>query len=106
MSESRVADFLPVLAEAIEELRGAGFPEPAAQLDSVRTCAFTTSSELLGELGFSILSALAAVGPRMPRATQAKLRRCLREIKKVWPLIELHWHSANRAGKDPRKRPR
>jgi hypothetical protein len=105
VSKSRVADFLPVLGEAIEELRGAGFPEQAAALDSVRTCAFTTSSELLGEVGSSILSALAAVGSRMPRATEAKLRQCLSEIKKVWPHIELYWRHANRASKEPRKKP-
>jgi hypothetical protein len=80
-----IQDFLPWLHEAIERLRTSGWPAEADELDAVTRSAYTTSSEMLGELGRTILRVERGLGPALPDEIAELLRRCLVEIRRVWP---------------------
>lgn len=75
-----VADFMPSLQRAIALAREAGLTESAAELESRRTAAYTTSSEFLGEVGEAILRFRAQEGRRLPPEVSSLLHECQREI--------------------------
>ena len=52
------------------------------RLDEV---AWTTSSELFGELGSLLLELKRDAAPNLSRTLQVDLERCLNAIRKVWP---------------------
>ncbi|MFH1176909.1 MAG: hypothetical protein V1750_05840 [Acidobacteriota bacterium] len=89
LRSGRTRDFTPMLREAIAEMRLAGAFAPALELEEVLGAAYTTSSELLGELGLAILKAMRGKHSRLPGPTRRKLRQCLREIRKTWSDIRL-----------------
>jgi hypothetical protein len=80
-----VEDFLPVLRDCIEEARTAGLASLADELESRALAAYTTSSELLGEVGQAIVAFLHAAGPSVPYAVANRLRACLAQVQGVWP---------------------
>ena len=82
-----VQDFLPWLRDAVERLRASGWPGEADELDAVTRSAYTTSSEMLGEIGRAILRVERRLGPSLPDEVAELLRRCLVEIRKVWPRL-------------------
>jgi hypothetical protein len=82
-----VQDFLPWLRDAVERLRASGQPDAAEELDSAARCAYTTSTEMLGEIGTAIVRVQRKLGPALPDEAAEQLRRCLVEIRKVWPGI-------------------
>ncbi|MDT8991930.1 hypothetical protein RQP54_13750 [Curvibacter sp. APW13] len=65
-------------------LKAVGFPEQAAQLDAVLQGVWTTSSELLGELGRVLLLIRRECRPR-DAETKALLKICANEVRKAWP---------------------
>jgi hypothetical protein len=89
LRSGRTRDFTPLLREAIAEMRLAGAFEPALELEETLGAAYTSSSELLGELGLGILKALKGTDGRLPGPTRRKLRQCLHEISKTWPALRL-----------------
>jgi hypothetical protein len=84
-----IADFIPELTIAINEIRFAGYPIEAKELEDKTTNAYTASTALLGEIGISIKAILKSIGPYLPKKTQNTLKACSVEISKVWP--ELHY---------------
>jgi hypothetical protein len=82
-----IQDFLPWLQEAIERLRTSGWAAEADELDAVARSAYTTSSEMLGEVGRTIFRVERGLGPALPDEIAELLRRCLVEIRKVWPRL-------------------
>ncbi len=80
-----IQDFLPWLHEAIERLRTSGWPAEADELDAAARSAYTTSSEMLGEVGRTILKVERGLGPVLPYEISELLQRCLVEIRRVWP---------------------
>jgi hypothetical protein len=82
-----IQDFLPWLRDAIERLRTSGWPREAEELDAVARAAYTTSSEMLGEIGRAILRVECGLGPTLPDDVAELLLRCLVEIRKVWPRL-------------------
>jgi hypothetical protein len=84
---THVRDFLPALQEAAERLRAAGFAREADELGAVLTGAWTTSSEMLGEIGRTVLRIEDRCGRALPEEVRAACRRAMREIRKVWPFL-------------------
>jgi hypothetical protein len=84
-----VKDIIPELKIAIQELRSAGFSAEASELESKISTAYTTSSELLGDIGISIKSILKNIGSKLPNKTKRKLESCSIQVSKVWP--DLHY---------------
>jgi len=80
-----IQDFSPWLRDAVERLRASGWPAEAEELDAVARSAYTTSSEMLGEIGRAILRVERGLGPALPDEVDELLRRCLVEIRTVWP---------------------
>ena len=71
----------------IQQLRAEGYVQTAAQLHTVlHDIAWTTGSELMGELGL-ILLVLARSHPVMTAELRRSLDGCLRAVKHVWPDI-------------------
>ena len=71
--------------ELIQQLRAEGHGEAAERLDSVlHHTAWTTSSELLGELGLAIL-AFKRQRPATSGALRQHLKTCLRAVRRAWP---------------------
>jgi hypothetical protein len=80
-----IQDFMPWLRDAIERLRLSGWPREADELAAVASTAYTTSSEMCGEIGSAILRVHQRIEPQLPHEVAELLQRCLLEIRKVWP---------------------
>ncbi len=70
--------------ELIRELRAQGLADAADSLASIKAAAWTTSSEMLGELGMAILR-IQSENARASNDLQRLLGRCMDEVRKVWP---------------------
>ncbi len=69
------------LASALKE---AGFTTHGERIDSVLNGTWTTSSELIAELGQVVLVARMECKPIDP-ATKALFKECMRQVRTVWP---------------------
>lgn len=65
-------------------LRESGFIEHSARLDGVLDGTWTTSSELIGELGLVVLAIRKECRPLSP-TQRILVKQCLREVRKAWP---------------------
>jgi len=99
------SDFTPKLRQALHLARSAGLTESAAELEAQCFAAYTTSSEMLGEMGEAIMRFRSREGSRIPPEVDALLNECQQEIGKVWPRYRpgsfyrfLRMFSTNRAG--------
>lgn len=70
--------------ELAKSLRDGGFAEHAARLEGVLNGVWTTSTELIGELGAAVLAIRKECKP-LSADQQALIKRCLREVRKAWP---------------------
>jgi hypothetical protein len=73
----------PFLALA-SALKDGGFAAHGQRLESILNGTWTTSSELIGELGVAVVAIRKECRPLNP-AQKALLRECLRQVRKVWP---------------------
>lgn len=65
-------------------LKASGFASQATHLEEVLDATWTTSTELIGELGGVVCAIRTECKPLT--ATQKQLiRACLREVRKAWP---------------------
>lgn len=78
----------PVSSQPFEalaaSLRESGFIAQSERIEGVLQGTWTTSSELIAELGVAVLAARKECRPLSP-AQQALLAQCLREVRKAWP---------------------
>lgn len=65
-------------------LREGGFTAHSTHLEGVLNGTWTTSSELIAELGVAVLDIRKECRPLDSRQ-KALVRQCLREVRKVWP---------------------
>jgi hypothetical protein len=73
--------------ELIAQLRAAGHASTADKLDfMLRRVAWTTGSELLGELGAEILRFQQST-PSTSAAIQQSMNRSLDMVRRIWPEI-------------------
>lgn len=68
----------------VAALKADGYPAHAARLDQVLNGAWTTSSELLNELGVTVIAIRKECRP-LTVAQKVLLRDCMREVRKAWP---------------------
>ena len=74
--------------ELIRQLRSAGHTSAAQKLDqTLHGVAWTTGSELIGELGAEILVFQRAT-PEVDAKLQSTLSRCMAMVRRVWPNIK------------------
>ena len=73
--------------DLIAALGAHGFSADAQSLAEITSIAWTTSSEMIGELGQAVLSVQRKLNAAPPDIEQA-LRRCMTEVRKVWPQIK------------------
>lgn len=66
------------------ELRDNGFVDHSERLQGVLDGVWTTSTEMLGELGTVVLAIRKECRPLPPRLKQ-RTQECLREVRKAWP---------------------
>lgn len=69
------------LAAALKE---GGFPAHGDRLESALHGTWTTSSELIGELGRVVVAVRKECRPLTPDQ-KALIRECLRQVRKAWP---------------------
>lgn len=67
-----------------QALKARGFAAHATRLEEVLNGVWTTSSELIGELGVVVLAVRAECKPLAP-AEKALLKACALEVRKAWP---------------------
>ncbi len=79
--------FTQELDLAAQILRERGFVAEAEELHSRVHCAYTTSSELYGEIGSAIRRLQRCLGRRMPADAQSLLEGAMVEVRKVWPQL-------------------
>ena len=71
--------------ELIQELRRERFNEVAGRVDSIlNRVAWTTSSELVGQLGAAICD-FERTEPVVSPSLRSALERCARIVDRVWP---------------------
>ena len=81
MPETAHCEPFQALAKALRE---GGFVAHGQRLDDILNGTWTTSTELLGELGQAVVAVRKECRPLDP--TQKKLvGDCLREVRKAWP---------------------
>jgi hypothetical protein len=73
--------------ELIRELRAQGLPG-ADSLAAIRTSAWSSSSEMIGELGKAVIR-IQLENRRTSGELRRILGRCIEEARKVWPEIRL-----------------
>jgi hypothetical protein len=71
----------------IAELRARGLSDAAGSLSRLKGAAWTTSSEMIGELGLAVLRLQKQRG--LSPELMELCRRCMSEVRKVWPSIRL-----------------
>lgn len=67
-----------------QALKARGFAAHAARLEAVLDGVWTTSSELIGELGVVVLAVRAECKP-LAATEKALLKACAQEVRKAWP---------------------
>ena len=65
-------------------LKESGFTTHSRRLESILDGTWTTSSELIAELGVAVVAVRKECKP-LSRAQQALLKECLRQVRIVWP---------------------
>jgi hypothetical protein len=65
-------------------LRESGFTTHSSRLENILNGTWTTSSELIGELGVAVVAIRKECGP-LSSSEKALLKECLRQVRKVWP---------------------
>lgn len=73
----------PFLALA-SALRDDGFTTHSSRLESILNGTWTTSSELIAELGVAVVTIRKECKPLNP-TRRVLLKECLRQVRKVWP---------------------
>lgn len=81
MSESVSSDPFYALAAALKE---GGFATHGRRLESILNGTWTTSSELIAELGQGVLAVRKECKP-LSLAQKTLIKECLREVRKAWP---------------------
>jgi len=74
--------------ELIVQLRAHGFSTAAESIAGVRTSTWTSSSEMIGELGLAVLK-IQSQAAAAPVELKQALRCCMKEVHKVWPDIKV-----------------
>lgn len=65
-------------------LRESGFAAHSSRLEDVLNGTWTTSSELIGELGLVVVVIRKECRP-LSTSQKALIKQCLREVRKAWP---------------------
>lgn len=81
MPETVSSEPFHTLAAALKEC---GFRAHSRHLESILNGTWTTSSELVAELGQAVVAVRKECKPLGP-AEKALLKECLRQVRKVWP---------------------
>lgn len=81
MREAVISQPFYALASALRE---GGFVTHGDRLESVLNGTWTTSSELIAELGQVVVAVRKECKPLSP-AQKALIRECLRQVRKAWP---------------------
>jgi len=74
-------EFVKVMSSHLEDL---GFTEATQDLSRLLNCAWTTSSELFGEIGLACKKILNRDGRRLPPCLAADLKRTLAVCKSAF----------------------
>ena len=81
---------LAAFDQLISTLRESGYDGSADQLDeAVHRTAYTTSSEMIGEISISVKAAAHTAGEHPPQDLENALQAARHEIIKVWPEFKL-----------------
>jgi hypothetical protein len=81
MPESVSSESFLKLASALRE---SGFTAHSRRLESILNGTWTTSSELIAELGQAVVAVRKECKPLSP-VQKTLLKECLREVRKAWP---------------------
>ena len=81
MPDSVSSEPFHVLAASLGE---SGFTAQGSYLESILDGTWTTSSELMGELGVAVLTIRKECKP-LSANQKALVKQCLREVRKAWP---------------------
>jgi len=81
MPETAISEPFYFLASTLKE---SGFTTHSDRLENILNGTWTTSSELIAELGQAVVAVRKECKPLSP-AQKALVRECLRQVRKVWP---------------------
>jgi hypothetical protein len=73
--------------ELVTALRAHRLSAEAESVASLRSLAWTTSSEMIGELGLAVL-VIERSHNTVPADIREALGDCMKEVRKVWPDIQ------------------
>jgi len=81
MAESVSSEPFLELASALKD---GGFTAHSRRLEGILNGTWTTSSELIGELGHAVVAVRKECKPLSP-GQKALVKECLQEVRKAWP---------------------
>ncbi len=81
MTDSASSEPFHVLAAS---LKASGFAAQGNRLEGILNGTWTTSTELIGELGVAVLAVRKECKP-LSAHQKALVKQCLREVRKAWP---------------------
>ena len=84
-----VNEISPYIRTLVKNAVEVGCEREAIELKEAESAAYTTSSEYLGEVGGALIKFWDSIGCKMPESSELTARKCLNEIKKVWPNFKL-----------------
>ncbi|HET8656890.1 MAG TPA: hypothetical protein VFL93_15305 [Longimicrobiaceae bacterium] len=82
-----IRDFRPDLRDAVDHLQVAGLVREAYSLAASLERAYPTSSEMLSDIGRTILRVERGLGTAVPADVEAAFQRALAEIRKIIPSL-------------------
>ncbi len=86
----KTLDLTSELDAVIDRLREYGYAGKAEELrGTVHETAWTSGSEMLGEIGLCLLRIQQSLGREPPAGVSEGLARCLKVVRKTWPEIKL-----------------
>lgn len=82
-------DFLGAVRVSLEKLKRLGFVQETAELERIVNGAWSSSSEMFGEIGLGLLRLESRIGSQWPDTIRGEFAKYLSEARKVWPAISL-----------------
>ncbi len=81
-------DLIKTVDGAIRSLDGCGCTDEAARLrELVHETAWSSSSEMIGDIGLAILGIRDSAADRLSDEAASHLERCMEIVRRVWPDI-------------------
>ncbi len=87
-----MGDTTDPFTELMKSLRAQGLESPAREIQFLMETAWTTGTEMLGQLGLAVLRIRKKHRKHLSPESKQLLKACLKDVHRAWPLMgREHW---------------